>query len=236
MSTKAILTDIEGTTSSIRFVHEVLFPYARKALAAFVREQGHDAAVAALLAEASAIAQVPESDTEATIAALLKWIDEDKKVPPLKALQGHIWKSGYESGAFHGHVYPDTAEYLARWKSNGIALYVYSSGSVQAQKLLFGHSEAGDLQPYFSGYFDTRVGHKREQDSYKAIADAISLPPQEVLFLSDIEEELDAAFAVGMRTTQLVRDQNTKAGMRHTIAANFSEVILDGPGEPKEKA
>ena len=187
---KAILTDIEGTTSSIAFVSEVLFPYARARLADYVA--AHPSETASILAEVAA--------TEAgdPIATLTRWIDEDRKATPLKALQGMIWADGYASGAFRGHVYPDAVAGLRRWHAAGVRLYVFSSGSVAAQRLLFGHSEAGDLMPLFSGYFDTNTGAKREADSYRAIAAAIGEAPGEVLFLSDTPEEIAAARAAGM--------------------------------------
>ena len=161
MTITAILTDIEGTTSSIAFVHDILFPYASKALPDFVRKNQHDDAIAEILAEARAEAGNTEADIEATIEILLDWIRQDRKVTALKALQGHIWKNGYEVGDFTGHVYADAATNLRQWADDGIALYIYSSGSTGAQKLLFGHSDAGDLRPLFKGYFDTRTGMVR---------------------------------------------------------------------------
>lgn len=187
---KAILTDIEGTTSSIAFVAEVLFPYARAHLAAYVA--AHPAETAPILAEVAA------SDPGDPVATLLRWIDEDRKATPLKALQGMIWSDGYASGAFRGHIYPDAVAGLQRWHAAGIALYVFSSGSVPAQKLLFGHSDAGDLTPLFSGYFDTTTGPKREAASYAKIAEAIGIAPADVLFLSDTPEEVAAARGAGM--------------------------------------
>lgn len=187
---KAILTDIEGTTSSIAFVADVLFPYARAHLAAYIA--AHPAETAPILAEVAA------SEPGDPVATLLRWIDEDRKATPLKALQGMIWADGYASGAFRGHIYPDAVAGLQRWHAAGIALYVFSSGSVPAQKLLFGHSEAGDLTPLFSGYFDTTTGPKREAASYATIAEAIGIAPADVLFLSDTAEEIAAARGAGM--------------------------------------
>ena len=187
---KAILTDIEGTTSSIAFVADVLFPYARARLADYVA--AHPAETAQILAEVAA------SEPGDPIATLLRWIDEDRKATPLKALQGMIWADGYTSGAFRGHIYPDAVAALQRWHAAGIALYVFSSGSVPAQKLLFGHSDAGDLTPLFSGYFDTTTGPKREAASYAKIAEAIGIAPADVLFLSDTPEEVSAARGAGM--------------------------------------
>lgn len=188
---KAILTDIEGTTSSIAFVAEVLFPYARAHLAAYVA--AHPAETAPILAEVAA------SDPGDPVATLLRWIDEDRKATPLKALQGMIWSDGYASGAFRGHIYPDAVAGLQRWHAAGIALYVFSSGSVPAQKLLFGHSDAGDLTPLFSGYFDTTTGPKREAASYAKIAEAIGIAPADVLFLSDTPRKSPPRAARGWR-------------------------------------
>jgi enolase-phosphatase E1 len=156
---------------------------------------------------------------------LLQWIADDRKVTALKALQGHIWKHGYKSGDFTGHMYGDAVEYLRQWRAAGKRLYVYSSGSVAAQELSFGYSDAGDLTPLFSGYFDTRIGHKREPDAYRTIATEIGAAAADILFLSDVAEELDAAAAAGMQTTQLVRDDRVMAGT-HRIAHDFSEVAL----------
>ena len=130
------------------------------------------------------------TDAQAT-ELLVRWIDEDRKLTPLKALQGMIWEDGYRRGAFTGHVYPDAVRNLRAWHDAGIALYVYSSGSVQAQQLLFGHSDAGDLTPLFAGYFDTRIGNKRETASYGAIAERIGLPPGRILFLYDVSPLVD---------------------------------------------
>ena len=221
--TKAILTDIEGTTSSIDFVHQTLFPYARAHLRKFLGAHAHEPAVRRELAEV-AHAEGRELTPDAAAAVLEKWIDEDRKATPLKALQGMIWRQGYESGELKGHVYDDTPEFLRRCHERGLRLYVYSSGSVEAQKLIFGHTAFGDLTPLFSGYFDTRVGAKREAQSYKAILRELGLSGQDVLFLSDVGEELDAARAAGMKTCQLLRAENMKPASAHPHARSFSEV------------
>ena len=222
---RAILTDIEGTTSSIDFVHEILFPYAKSALPDFVRERRRDSGVAALLDEVRGAIGEPDANTERVIEALLGWIDEDRKSTPLKALQGLVWERGYRAGDFTGHVYADAARNLRRWHEAGLPIYVYSSGSTRAQELLFRHSDAGDLTPVFAGYFDTRIGAKREQHSYAAIAKDIGLPPGDILFLSDVAAELDAAAAADMRTIQLVRDDAIERG-RHRTVHDFDEIIF----------
>jgi len=226
MTVKAIVTDIEGTTSSIDFVHQVLFPYASNHLPDFVRNHQADPEVALILDTVRAESGDTNADTDGMIEILLQWINEDRKVTALKSLQGLIWKHGYESGAFTGHVYADAAAGLQAWSAADIDLYVYSSGSVAAQKLLFGYSDAGDLTPLFRGYFDTNIGHKRQAESYRHIADKTGRPVAEILFLSDVAEELDAAAAAGMQTFQLIRDEKVVPG-NHRIAHDFDEVLLD---------
>ncbi|MDD2794986.1 acireductone synthase [Acidocella sp.] len=204
----AVLTDIEGTTTPIAFVHRVLFPYARARLAAFC----------AAHAQVGGVAVPP-------LEVLYAQMDRDEKDPMLKAIQGMLWEEGYAAGELKAEIYADVAPTLRRWARGGVRLYVYSSGSVPAQKLLFGHSGAGDLTPLFQAYFDTKAGPKREAASYGAITRGIGLPAGEVLFLSDMEAELDAARAAGLRTCQLVRAQDgTQASARHETAADFAEV------------
>ena len=221
---RAILTDIEGTTSSISFVKDVLFPYAREHIERFVLGHAEDAEVRRLLADVGAECGRPLDDHEA-ILALVRWIDEDRKLTPLKALQGLIWEEGYRNGDFHGHVYPEVPRKLHEWRERGLALYIYSSGSVHAQKLLFAHTEYGDLTPLFSGYFDTRVGAKQETGSYRAIAGQMGFPAHEILFLSDIGAELDAARQAGFKTCQLLR-QSAAPDKSHPSAVDFDVVNL----------
>jgi enolase-phosphatase E1 len=220
---KAILTDIEGTTSSLSFVKDVLFPYARARIGDYVRAHVDDPSVRVQLDEVRRIAGAALS-TEQVIAQLLRWIDEDKKLTPLKALQGLIWETGYRQGDFQGHVYEDAARQLQKWNAAGLRLYTFNSGSVQAQQLLFGHSERGDLTALFADYFDTRVGHKRETSAYRAMAQQIGLPASDILFLSDVTEELDAARAAGMQTIQLVRDGALDAQAAHRQVRSFDEI------------
>jgi enolase-phosphatase E1 len=219
----AILIDIEGTTTSLSFVHDTLFPYAAAHLADFVRERGSDPQVARLLADARAYAGANLDDT-ALVERMRAWIEADQKITPLKALQGLIWDNGYRCGDFHGHVYPDVPGALRRWKHMGLGLYVFSSGSVHAQKLLFGHTEAGDLNPLFSGYFDTRIGGKRDADSYRRIAAEIGLPPEQILFLSDRPEELDAAAQVRMHTAAVLREGVGGPFGAHPTAPDFASL------------
>ncbi len=217
---RAVLTDIEGTTTAIAFVHQVLFPFAAEALEGFLAARGADADVAPILADVAAAAPgVPVLDT------LRGWMATDAKVTPLKALQGLMWRQGYADGQLRGHLWPDVAAALQGWAAGGLRLAVYSSGSEEAQRLLFGHSEAGDLTSLFSGFFDTRMGAKREAASYTRVAAALALPAADILFLSDIAEELDAARDAGLATCQLVRAQDgTQPSGRHAEALDFKAV------------
>lgn len=233
---KAILTDIEGTTSSISFVRDVLFPYAAEHLPMFVRANAQDPVV---LAQMRAVAQeigAVESDCEAIVAALLQWIAEDRKATPLKALQGMLWEHGYKNAAYSAHVYEDAFKQLSAWHAAGVPLFVYSSGSIQAQKLFFGYSEFGDMTPLFSNYFDTTSGAKQEAASYQHIAEAMHFAPADVLFLSDIAAELDAAKAAGMQTCWLVRPQDNAADDKamaasvHPAVRDFSKIIVSRVG------
>ena len=203
----AVLTDIEGTTSSISFVKDVLFPYARRALPAFVADHGKEPEVRRWL-DVVAAENGGVCDDRMIVEVLQGWIDEDRKHTALKALQGMIWADGYRSADFTAHIYPDAAPALNRWKDAGLPLYVYSSGSVPAQRLFFGHSDAGDLTPLFSGWYDTEVGGKREADSYRRIAQDIGHAPANILFLSDIVEELDAAREAGLQTALIDRRED----------------------------
>ena len=224
---RAIVTDIEGTTSSISFVHEVLFPYAAKHMGDFVRSQRHQPEVAAQLDEVARLGELDVQDVEAQIALLSQWMAEDRKITPLKALQGMIWKYGYEQGHFKGHVYPDAVDRLREWHDQGLRLYVYSSGSVQAQKLIFGYTEFGDLTPLFSGYFDTNIGGKREVESYRNILAELDLAGHEVLFLSDIQEELNAAQEAGLQVYWLVREGSLPQGAPYPAVSDFTSIQLN---------
>ncbi len=246
---RAILTDIEGTLSSISFVREVLFPYARKNIENFVREHSHEDLMKKLLLDtlnelkeqnenggttesdvselaSDASKESRDSNVREAIQTLVSWIDADRKATPLKAIQGMIWKTGFENGDFQGHIYEDALRHLRLWKKRGLPIYVYSSGSVQAQKLYFQYSEAGDLSELFSGFFDTVTGPKKEKASYLKIASQIGLPPSQILFLSDIAEELDAAHAVEMPTFQLLRG-GLAGSPNHRGVSSFDEIEFD---------
>jgi enolase-phosphatase E1 len=232
---RVVLLDIEGTTTPVSFVYEVLFPYAR----AHVREwfAARDPSdpevqrlVLGLRAEhGDAAAPVAASGTplEAIVFSLM---DQDRKTPALKDLQGRIWEDGYRRGVLQGVVYPDVPRALARWTGAGVQVAIYSSGSVLAQTLLFAHSTAGDLTPHLEWHFDTAVGAKRDPASYRTIADAISVPPSQILFVSDVVAELDAARASGMATRLCVRDAPPADAANphgHAVITTFDELDLD---------
>lgn len=224
---RLVLTDIEGTTTPIAFVHRVLFPHARAALPALIGRRAQERPVAEALAEIGRLAPGADPLTQA-----LAWMDEDAKVTPLKTLQGIAWRDGYEAGLLKGEFYPDVPPALRRWHDAGIRLAVYSSGSEAAQRLIFGHAADGDLSGLFEAFFDTRIGAKRETHSYGAIVRSLDLAPEAVLFLSDIEAELDAASEAGLQTCQLVRPEDgTVAGTRHRLADSF-DAVAAGFGLP----
>jgi len=223
---KAIVTDIEGTTSALSFVKDVLFPYAREHMAGYVRQHADNPRMQELIADVRAEV-ASDLSLEEVIQQLVQWIDEDRKITPLKAIQGLLWEEGYRNGDFTGHVYPDARQKLADWHAQGVRLYVYSSGSVYAQKLLFGYSDYGDLTPLFDGYFDTRIGAKVDAGSYRRIVGELNVRPEEILFLSDIEKELDAARKAGMRTLWLVRENAPAAHAAHTQVSDFTSIEVD---------
>lgn len=206
MTISAVITDIEGTTTPIAFVHRVLFPYAREKLPGF-------------LARHPRLNEVPTPP----LGTLYAQMDRDEKDPVLKTIQGMIWEEGYRDGTLQAEIYDDVPPALRRWAGAGLRLYVYSSGSAAAQKLLFGHTPAGDLTGVFTGYFDTNIGPKREAASYAGIAAGIGLPGGEILFLSDVAAELDAAAASGLKTCQIVREEDgTRPAAQHENAADFT--------------
>jgi enolase-phosphatase E1 len=226
----AVLTDIEGTTTSISFVYETLFPYAAARLDEYAGRPDPEPG----LAEALARLRLEQKEEEGLIESGVRLADyarrlmaEDRKSTGLKLLQGVIWEEGYRTGALHGHLFPDVPGALAAWRAAGARLRIFSSGSVRAQKLLFAHTEYGDLTPLFEGYHDTTTGPKREAASYAAIADACGLPPGEILFLSDVREELDAAAGAGMRTGMVVRPGNREqAAGGHAVYRDFTAVVV----------
>ena len=231
MQPRVILTDIEGTTSSISFVKNVLFPYARKALPGFIATHGNEPDVRHWL---DAVAtEIGGACQDSLVAETLQgWIDQDRKHTALKALQGKIWETGYRNGDYKAHFYPEVAAVLKGWHAAGLPLYVYSSGSVPAQKQFFGFSDAGDLTALVSGWFDTEIGGKREAESYRRIVDAIGVPAGEILFLSDVVEELDAARDAGLQTRLLDRlddyplPRSGEATHGHERVENFQQIAF----------
>jgi len=216
-----ILTDIEGTTSSVNFVYDELFPYFRKNIQ-HLRQLNYLPEVQLAFAETIHLAKEQDGETLITtddiIGKLEQWSKDDRKITPLKTLQGILWNEGYEQGELKGHVYPDVKPFFDDIKAKGIEIGVFSSGSVQAQKLIFEYSVAGDLSSIFSHYFDTTTGGKREIETYAKIAQILKIEANEVLFLSDIVEELEAAKNAGMQTIQLVRENNS---------ANWERWVVD---------
>jgi enolase-phosphatase E1 len=223
-----ILTDIEGTTTSVKFVYDVLFPYFREHIGE-LRQMTNQPEVQLAFKQTVELSANLEnkklSSVDDIINTLYRWSAEDRKITPLKTVQGILWKKGYESGEILGHVYTDVKPALEKWKSDGLQMGVFSSGSIAAQKLIFGYSEAGDLTPFFSHYFDTTTGGKREAETYPKIAGELGLKTDEILFLSDIVEELEAAAASGMQTVQLVRP-GTPANWP-TTAVDFSAIEIE---------
>jgi enolase-phosphatase E1 len=232
---KYILTDLEGTTTSIHFVHKVLFPYflSHKALAESILGAPAQAQILADILETAKTERIELPNSSAASAnpavasatsLLARWCEEDRKHPALKAMQGLVWAAGYQSGELKGHFYADVPTALARWESQNISLGIYSSGSVGAQKLLVTYSEFGDLSAYFANYFDTAVGHKREVKSYQNIQVQLNIAAENILFLSDIKEELDAAAAAGMQTIHLVREGDLYDS-GHSQLRDFNEIL-----------
>ena len=224
---KAALIDIEGTVGSIAFVRDVLFPYAKTRMDEYVRLHAEEPSMRAILDAAAREAAVDVHDLQAILRALHAWSDNDVKATPLKELQGRIWQEGFESSGIRGHVYPDAVDALRRYYDAGVKLYIYSSGSIAAQKLLFEHTVAGDLLPLFSGFYDTTIGGKREIASYEKILAELGQPPNEVIFFSDNAAELDAADETGIVTVQLARPEDgTTPSTKHTSVESFDDIEL----------
>ena len=227
----AILLDIEGTTTPISFVHEVLFPYARLHLSTYLQQHSDSPEV---LADLTCLRQEHVADITAgqqpppLVEQYVYWlIDRDRKSPGLKSLQGKIWQQGYEDGSLLAPVFEDVRPAIERWNDTGISVNIFSSGSVLAQKLLFAHTEAGDLTRFISKYFDTGVGKKTDADSYRQISSALSVAPNQIHFISDVTTELDAAEDAGMKTSLCVRPGNRvqESGSRHKTIRTFDETF-----------
>lgn len=238
---RAVLLDIEGTTTPIDFVHKTLFSYADEQVADFIHKNSGDSKVVAILEnlylsyrENGNPGRKPakwnnEDSTHRDESAVeyVRWlISLDSKDPALKELQGIIWEEGYKSAKLHGEVYPDVPEVMRRWSESGIIMAIYSSGSVLAQKLIFGSTLHGDLTVYLSDFFDTGVGTKRDPESYRNISGRLGIPPEEILFLSDVLEEVTAARASGLKAVQVIRDgHNTARDKSFRTISNLMELL-----------
>lgn len=234
---KAIVLDIEGTTTPISFVYDTLFPYARTHVGEFLRRNAQLPEVRedlrGLSAQAAEDARAglegaqtfAPDDVEAAVRNVEWQMDSDRKTTALKSLQGKIWRAGYEAGELRGTVFADVPRALEAWRQAGVRIAIYSSGSVEAQKLLFGNSVAGDLTPHIEAYFDTRTGPKREPTSYEAIAGALDLPPGDILFATDVLEEAEAARHAGFRTVVMLRPGNhATAPHDHPTLESFDDL------------
>lgn len=230
--TRAILLDIEGTTTPIAFVHQVLFPYARARVHDYLERHADDPGVrgdvALLRAEYAKELHTPDLPAWNPEAYVYWLMDRDRKSTGLKALQGRIWEDGYRAGELKGkgEVYPDVRPALERWRGAGKTIAIFSSGSIQAQRNLFANTTAGDLSPFLSGYFDTTTGPKRDANSYRTIAAALRQSPSHVLFVSDVVAELDAARAADMRTALCVREPESPVPgpVNHPRIRSFAEL------------
>jgi enolase-phosphatase E1 len=237
-SGRGILLDIEGTTSSIRFVYDVLFPYAREHLTDFLARRWEDPAVQRAcerIAQEAGAALVeggssghPSAGPEWIRTEVLQLMDKDVKATGLKELQGLIWEEGYRAGKLRSHVYPDVPPALRQWTSRQIDIRIFSSGSVTAQKLFFAQTEAGDLLGFFRGHYDTTTGPKRDPESYRRITKLMHQEPGQVLFLSDVTPELDAAATAGLQTGLVVRPGNPPASevQLHPVLTSFDQIHL----------
>ena len=231
--------DIEGTTTSVDFVFQVLFPFARGDLKDFIRKTLSSQELRADIdflrrehrQDAEAGLTPPSWDEQSddsligSLVAYLGWLMErDRKSTPLKSIQGRIWEAGYLAGKLKGHVYPDVLPAFDRWRRRSKTICIFSSGSSLAQRLLFQYSTVGDLTPYIERYFDTRIGSKKESQSYGRLAAELGCNPSDVLFISDVREELDAAHRAGMKTALCVRGQTEPVTLAHWVIRSFDEV------------
>ncbi len=230
---RGILLDVEGTTSSISFVYDVLFVHAKRHVGDFLAARCGDpdvrAAAMGLATTAGLPAETVDSAEGVSRLAMvaLDLMSRDVKDTALKALQGMIWRGGYESGEIRAHVFDDVPPALAQWADSGLDVRIYSSGSIEAQRLFFAHTAHGDLTRHLRGHYDTTTGPKREEASYAAIAADMGLEPRQILFVSDVGAELDAAKTAGMATALAVRPGNRDPGgvFQHEAVASFAEVV-----------
>jgi enolase-phosphatase E1 len=230
---QGILLDVEGTTSSISFVYDVLFAFAKEHVAGFLEANRDEPLVRSLAAQlateaGAGVADVTAPDGPTRIAlAAIDLMNHDVKSTPLKTLQGMIWRAGFDSGELVSHVFDDVPPALEQWAGSGLDVRIYSSGSIEAQKLFFGHTSFGDLTPHLRGHYDTTTGPKREPASYAKIAVDMGIEPRQILFVSDIGAELDAARAAGMATALAVRPGNRDPGglLEHEPISSFADIV-----------
>lgn len=208
-----IVVDIEGTTSAAEFVYDVLFPYATSRFRPWLDHHGREPETVAIVGAVGAELGIADPTTDEVVSALEGWVAEDRKVTPLKTLQGLIWEDGFANGDLTSHFFEDALAALQAWHDRGIPVSVYSSGSVLAQRNWYGHSPRGDLTGWITDYFDTaNAGPKQESESYRAIAAALDLPPRRLLFCSDVVAELDAANSVAWQVVRVRRPGEPHAG------------------------
>lgn len=226
---EAVLLDIEGTVGDIRFVRDVLFPYARERLEARLIHDWLKPEMEEIVAAARTLSGEALSTPAAAADTFRRWMDEDKKIGPLKTLQGILWREGYTCGALKAHLYDDAIEAMYLWRQKGLRLCIYSSGSVEAQKLYFAHSIAGDLTSLIDGFFDTATGPKTESASYSIIAGILGHSPANVYFLSDAPAEIAAARTAGLGASRIDRtlppgQPHLEADGRTHLYASFSDM------------
>jgi len=241
LGVRGVVLDIEGTTTPISFVYDVLFPYARTHLREFLESHGATGLLAEVdrqlreehaadIARGDAPPPLPadvSSGNAADLEPYVLWLmDRDRKSPALKLLQGMIWQQGFADGTLRGELFPDVPAALERWRTSSIDVAIYSSGSVLAQRLIFGHTPAGDLTPRINQFFDATIGAKRSADSYRYIAAELRHDPAELLFLSDVHAELLAARAAGFQTMLCVRPGNPEPAREdEPVVQSFDEIV-----------
>ncbi len=224
MPARGILLDIEGTTTPITFVYDVLFPYARQQAANHLKNADLTLLKTEYDIDVRSGANPPPWTSEPL--AYLHWLmDQDRKSTALKTLQGEIWLAGYQNGQLHGEVFPDVPPALERWHEQHIDIRIFSSGSILAQRLLFSSTREGDLTRFLNGYFDTTTGHKHAAESYASIAGTFGLSASDILFISDVTRELDAAHSAGVKTLLCIRPGNhPQPPHTHETIANFEGI------------
>lgn len=217
---RCALLDIEGTLADIRFVYDVMFPYVREHVRSYLESHWDSPGMRSILTNLAADASYPpdaapwnsqatvSDQISAVVACVHSLMDRDSKTTGLKALQGVVWESGFRSGALQAEVFADVVEALKRWQQAGVDLRIYSSGSILAQRLFFGHSTEGDLTGYFRKHYDTTSGSKKDASSYLTIANDIGLPPEQIVFFTDVYAEIQAASQAGMQVVACVRPNN----------------------------